>query len=72
MTIDDIRAIYALKKTKKYTDLDILEEVIPTEMIKLSINTLTLDAITLEEEALGYFICKKLQELTTWNKWKDS
>ena len=47
------------------------EEAIPTEMIKLHIDTLTLDVITPEEEALGYFTQKKLQKLSTWNKWKD-
>ena len=45
-------------------------EAIPTEMIQLCINTLTSDAVTPEEEALGYFTRKKLKQLSTWDEWK--
>ena len=45
-------------------------EAIPTEMIQLCINTLTLDVITPEEQALGYFIWKKLKKLLTWEEQK--
>ena len=46
-------------------------EAMFTEMIQLCINTLTSDAITPEEGALGYFTRKKLQGLSTWNEWKS-
>ena len=45
-------------------------EVISTKMIQLCINTLSSDAVTPEEEALGCFTQKKLQRLSTWDKWK--
>ena len=64
--------LYLLRrKQKKNTDLDMSEEAIPTEMIKLCINTITLDEVTLEEEALGYFTQKKLQKMTTCDEWKN-
>ena len=40
-------------------------------MIQLCINTLSSDAMTPEEEALGYFTQKKLQRLSMWDKWKE-
>ena len=40
-------------------------------MIQLCINTLTSDSITPEEEALGYFTRKKLQQLSTWEEQKE-
>ena len=45
------------------------EDAIPTELIKLIINTLGSDAITPKEQQLGYFICNKLQKLNTWDQW---
>ena len=45
------------------------EQAISTEMIHLCINTIFYDAITPEEQALGYYTCKKLKRLGTWNKW---
>ena len=45
-------------------------KAISTEMIQLCINTLSSDAITPEEEALGYFTRKKLKTLSTWDEWK--
>ena len=39
------------------------KDAIPTEIIKLIINTLGLDAITPEEQQLGYFTSNKLQKL---------
>ena len=45
------------------------EDVIPTKVIKLIINTLGSDAITPEEQQLGYFIRNKLQKLNTWDPW---
>ena len=46
------------------------EEGISTEMLKLCINTLNTDAMTPEEEALGYFTRTKLKNLSTWKEWK--
>ena len=45
-------------------------EAISTEMIQLCINTLTSDTVTPEEEALWYFMRKKLKRLSTWDEWK--
>ena len=66
LSIDDIQAISALKKTKRYEALDMPKEGISTKIIKLCINTLNSDAMTPEEEALGYFSHKKLKNLLTW------
>ena len=55
LSIDDIRAIAALKPSRKYSNLDMSPEAISTEMIQLCINTLTSDAVTPEEQVLGYF-----------------
>ena len=70
LSIDDIKAISTMKKTKRYDNLDMSEEAISTDMIKLCINTLNYDAVTPEEEALGYFTRKKLKNLKNWNDWK--
>ena len=45
------------------------EEKIPTEVIKLIINTLGFDAIIPKEQELGYFIRKKLKQISTLNQW---
>ena len=45
------------------------EDAIPTEMIKLIINTLGSNAITHEEQQLGYFTRNKLRKLSTWDQW---
>ena len=45
------------------------EDAIPSEMIKVCINTLNLDFMTPEEQALGYFTRKKLKRLLTWDEW---
>ena len=70
LSIDDIHAIAALKPSRKYSHLDMSPEAISTEMIQLCINTLTSDAVTPEEQALGYFTQKKLKTLLTWDEWK--
>ena len=49
-------------------EIDMSEEAIPTDMIKLIINTLNLDSITSEEQALEYYTRKKLKRLSTWNE----
>ena len=55
LSIDNICAIATLKPSQKYSDIDMSLEAISTEMIQLRINILTLDAVTPEEQALGYF-----------------
>ena len=66
LTIDDIRAIASLRRTRKESEfIDMSEEAIPTEVIKLIINTLNSDAMTPEEQSLGYFTRKKLKRLNT-------
>lgn len=49
LSIDNIRAISSLNKIKQYANMDMFEQDIPTEMIKLCINNLNSNAITLEE-----------------------
>ena len=58
--------------TQKYNDIDVdlSEEFISSEMIKLCIHTLRSDHITPEEQALGFYTCKKLKRLSNWNEWK--
>lgn len=56
LSIDNICAIATLKPSRKYSDIDMSLEAISPEMIQLCINTLTLDAVTPEEQALGYLI----------------
>lgn len=70
LLIDDIRAIVAIKPSRRYGQLDMSPEVIPTIIIQLCINTLTSDAVTPEKEVVEYFMRKKLQQVSTWNKWK--
>ena len=65
LSIDDIQAIATLKPSQKYSNIDMSLEAISTEMIQLCINTLMLDAVTPEEQALGYFTQKKLKKLLT-------
>ena len=45
-------------------------ETISIEMIQLCINTLTLDVVTPEEQALDYFTWLKSKKLSTWEEWK--
>ena len=61
LSVEDIRAI----TTIRFTDKDISENDIPSEMIKVCINTLNSDFMTPEEQSLGYFTRKKLKRLST-------
>ena len=63
LSIDDIIEISTSKKSKWYEKLDIIEEEISTEMIKMCINTLNSDAMTPEKESLGYLTYNKLKNL---------
>jgi hypothetical protein len=66
LDIELIRAIASLR----HTNVDMSEDAIPNEMIKIVINTLNSDSITPEEQALGHFTRCKLKKLTTWNEWE--
>ena len=44
--------------------LELCKSTIPTELIKVCINTLTFNATTPEEQALGYFARRKLKKLS--------
>ena len=73
LTIDDVRAITSLRRTKKESEfINMSEDAIPTEIIKLVINSLGSDAITPEEQALGYYTRKKLKKLSTRDQWLAS
>ena len=50
-----------IKASRRHGQLDVSPKATIKEIIQLCINTLTSDAITPEEETLGYFIRKKLQ-----------
>ena len=65
MDIEMIRDIAALN-----TGMDCSEDRVSNEMIRMSINTLSSDAITPEEAALGTFTRKRLKLLSTWEDWK--
>ena len=67
LSIDDIRAITKLKNNHR--DLDMSEESISNDMMKVIINTLGSDSITPEEQALGFYTRKKLKKLSTWDEW---
>ena len=59
MDIEMIRDIAALN-----TEMDCSEDRVSNEMIRMSINTLSSDAITPEEAALGTFNRKRLKLLS--------
>ena len=52
--------------------MDMSEDAIPLEMIKVCINTLNSDHMTPKEQSLGYFTQKKLKRLSTWQEWLDN
>ena len=47
--------------TLQHDNIDLSEEAIPSEMIKLCINTLTSEHVTPEEQSLCYFTRNKLK-----------
>ena len=61
LSLDDIRNIASIR----HPDVDLSEECIPDELIRVCINTLTSSKMTPEEEALGYFTQRKLKKLST-------
>ena len=60
LDIATIQAIAALRSS-----LDFLEDTIPTDVIQIVINSVTLQAITLAEQALGKFTHRKLKNMDT-------
>ena len=58
LSVNDIRAISSVR----FTDMDMTEDAIPSEMIKVYINTLDSDHMTPEEQSLGYLTPKKLKD----------
>ena len=66
LSLEDIRNIAAIRNE----DLDLSDEALPDELIRVCINTLSSSKMTPEEEALGYFTRRKLKKLSTWNEWE--
>ena len=65
LDIITLQAIAALR-----SDLDFSEDSIPTDIILTVINSITLQAITPTEQALGKFTRRKLKNMDTWNDWE--
>ena len=65
LDIKTIRAIAAL-----LSGLDFSEDSIPSDIILTVINSITSQAITPAEQALGKFTCRKLKSMETWNEWE--
>ena len=63
LSVANIRAIASIRHYDE-NDVDLSEEFISSEMIKLCINTLRSDHIMPEEQALGYYTRKKLKRLS--------
>ena len=61
LSIEDIQAISSLRNE----DVDMSEEAISSEMIKVCINTLNSEHMTKEEQTLGYFTRNRLKRLST-------
>ena len=60
-----LRFIAALR-----SGLDFSKGSIPTDIILTVINSITSQAITPAEQALGKFTCCKLKNMDTWNDWE--
>ena len=61
-----LRAIAALR-----SGLDFSKDSIPTNIILIVINSITSQAITPAEQALGKFTPCKLKNMDTWNNWES-
>jgi len=64
----DFEAIRAI--TELNSGLDCSEDEVPSEMLRMVVNTLNSSMMTPEEEALGHFTRKRLQKLSTWDEWE--
>ena len=67
LNLESGRAIASLR----HPDQNLSEDYIPSEMIQIAIHTFQSDAVTPEEQALGFFTRKKLRKLTTWPEWQE-
>ena len=66
LSLEDVRNIASIR----HQDLDLSDEALPDELIRVCINTLALEQMTPEEEILGYFTRRKLKRLATWSEWE--
>ena len=64
----DFEAIRAI--TELYSGLDCSENKVPSEMLRMVVNTLNSNMMTPKVEALGHFTRKRLQKLSTWDEWE--
>ena len=64
LDITTIRAIAALK-----SGLDFSEDSISTDFIQVVISSITSQAVTPAEQALGKFTRRKLKNMDTWDEW---
>ena len=64
LDVTTIRVIAAL-----CFSLDFSEESTTSDVIKTIINSVTLQAITPAEQALGKFTSQKLKNMDTWDNW---
>ena len=67
LDIVTLRAISTLR-----SGLDFSEESIPTDIMLTVINSITPQAITPAEQALGKFTRRKLKNMDTWSNWEAS
>jgi len=65
ITVDMIRSIASLKH-----NVDISESEIPSEMIRLCLQTIQSDSVTPAEQALGHSTRRELEGLGTWPLWE--
>ena len=68
LDIITLRAIAALRSG--LSGLDFSEEIIPTDIILTVINSITSQAVTPAEQALGKFTRRKLKNMDTWKDWE--
>ena len=65
----DIATIRAIAALCSGLDFSVSENSILTDLILIIINSITSQAITPAEQALGKFTCRKLKNRDTWNEW---
>ena len=65
LAIGSLRAISALR-----SGMDFSEESIPTDIMLTVINSITSQAITPAEQALGKFTRRKMENMDTCNDWE--
>ena len=65
LDIVSLQAISALR-----SGLDFSADSISTDIMLTVINSITFEAITPAEQALGKFTCRKLKTMDTWSDWE--